>query len=93
MSATPAQVANDMAFRAPFWRGRDAAIERMCADAARVIRAYLAGTPPDGRLVTGLLTRIFGVGGHGVYKEVYFALRRAAETIMQLRQEARDAVR
>jgi len=86
--ATPAQIANDMAFRAPFWRGRDKAIEGMCADAARVIRTYLAGGRPDGRTVSGLLTRLYGAGKQDT--DIAHALSRAADTIQQLRREARD---
>ena len=88
--ATPAQVANDMVARAAFWRGRDKAIEGMCFDAARVIRLYLIGTVPDGRTVTGVLTRIYGLDRPGA-PDIVAALNRAAATITQLRKEARDA--
>ena len=87
--ATPAQVANDMVARAAFWRGRDKAIEGMCFDAARVIRTYLAGGRPDGRTVTGLLTRLYGAETQDT--DIAHALGRAAATITQLRKEARDA--
>jgi hypothetical protein len=56
--ATPAQVANDMAAQAEFWKGRDANVERCCRDAARVIRALIAKSPVDGRTLYGLRLRL-----------------------------------
>lgn len=56
--ATPAQIANDMAAHAAFWAKRDCHIERLCRDAARVIRAFLAGGQVDGRTYYGVQKRL-----------------------------------
>ncbi|WP_297772708.1 hypothetical protein [uncultured Roseovarius sp.] len=56
--ATPAQIANDMAAHAAYWAKRDREIERVCRDAARVIRALMAGEPVDGRTYGGLHMRL-----------------------------------
>lgn len=61
--ATPAQVANDMAARATFWRGRDADVHRACAQAASEIRSLVAGREVDGRTVSGLCARLAGLQG------------------------------
>ena len=56
--ATPAQIANDMAAHAQYWAKRDKNIERACRDAARVIRALLAGEQVDGRTYYGVQKRL-----------------------------------
>jgi hypothetical protein len=58
MTATPAQIANDMAAHATYWAKRDRHIERACSDAARQIRALLAGERVDGRSWGGLHRRL-----------------------------------
>jgi hypothetical protein len=55
---SPAQVANDLAAQARFWEKRDRDIHKLCADAARVIRSYLAGEKVDGRVRHGLYARL-----------------------------------
>lgn len=90
--ASPAQVANDMEVRAAFWRGRDAAMAATCRDAARVIRGYLAGDPPEGRAVREVLARICGADALGGVETAH-ALGRAATTIRDLRKEACHGVR
>lgn len=52
--AAPAQVASDMAAHATYWEKRDLGIERLCRDAARVIRLSLSGERVDGRTWAGL---------------------------------------
>lgn len=56
--ASPAEIANDMAARVHFWRGRDKDIADTCLRAASVIRDYLAGEHVDGRRVTGVIIRL-----------------------------------
>lgn len=56
--ATPAQIANDMAAHAEFWAKRDKDIAGVCRDAARVIRAFLAGGRVDGRTYYGVQKRL-----------------------------------
>lgn len=55
---SPAQVANDLAAQARFWEKRDRDIHALCTDAARVIRAYLAGERVDGRTRSGVYGRL-----------------------------------
>jgi hypothetical protein len=55
---SPAQVANDLAAQARFWEKRDRDIHALCADAARVIRAYLADERIDGRTRNGVYGRL-----------------------------------
>jgi hypothetical protein len=45
MTATPAQVANDLAAQAEYFRRRDDETSRACRDCARAIRALEAGEP------------------------------------------------
>ncbi len=90
--ASPAQVANDMAARANFWWGRDKKVAAACRDAARVIRGYLGGPPPDGPTVSELLARIYDVDALGSVDTVH-SLSRAANTIRDLRKEIVHATR
>jgi hypothetical protein len=67
---TPAQVANDLAAQAQFWAKRDRDIALLCADAARVIRAYQAGEKVDGRTRARLYGRLLDretCAGRGVW--------------------------
>ena len=93
--ASPAQIANDMEARARFWSKRDKDVAFACRDAARVIRGYVFGPAPDGRTVTGVLTRL-----HRLLYERFralgsadqeMALQRAADAIAELRNEARGS--
>ena len=58
MSATPAQIANDLDAQGRFFAKRDDRVERACRDAARMIRRHLANEPVDGRTWGGLHTRL-----------------------------------
>jgi|GEM_PF-6084923 len=92
--ASPAQVANDMAARADFWIGRDGAVRSACLRSALIIRQYLIPNPPDPRAVTEVLALIYTVSDYSAViglPDHRAALARAAETITQLRKEARDA--
>lgn len=91
--ATPAQIANDMASRARFWDGRDGAVCSACRRSADVIRQFLGPSPPHPRAVTETLALIYRVYGYSVVigmPDHHHALSRAADTIQQLRREARD---
>lgn len=58
MTATPAQIANDLEAQASYFAKRDDRVARACRDAARMIRQLLAGEPVDGRTWGGLHTRL-----------------------------------
>ena len=58
MTAFPAQIANDLALQAQYFAKRDDDVSRACRDCARLIRAYLAGEPVDGRTYSGVDARM-----------------------------------
>lgn len=88
--ASPAQIANDLAAQATFWTRRDGDVARVCRDAARLIRAMLAGQPVDGRTYAGVQARLLSNGArYGRSNEtIYWSLHRASETLMALRAVA-----
>ena len=57
MTATPAQIPNDLEAQAAFFAKRDDRVARACRDAARMIRQLLAGEMVDGRTWGGLHAR------------------------------------
>ena len=61
MTATPAQVANDLEAQANYWLGRDKEVSRTCYNAARVIRQRLGGERVDGRTWGGLHRRLLNL--------------------------------
>lgn len=63
MTASAAQVANDMRAQARFYYGRDANLHTICADAARMIEDLLAKKPVDGRRWGGLHRRLLNFEG------------------------------
>jgi len=91
--ATPAQIANDMAAHAEYWAKRDKNIERACRDAARVIRAFLAGEQVDGRTFGGvqkrLMDRARGQGDCAVAISGYPDFDRARTCMECLRMEVK----
>lgn len=58
MSATPAEVANDLEAQGRYFHRRDDDVSRLCEDTARLIRALLAGQRVDGRTHAGLCARL-----------------------------------
>ena len=88
--ASPAEIANDMAASAALWEHRDKRIARTCRDAARMIRAHLAGDPVDGRTWGGLHTRLLDLSGKTPYGDsrIQDSLGRALQTLYVLRAEA-----
>lgn len=94
--ASPAQVANDLAARAAFWRGRDRDISDACTIGARVIRAYLTGPHPAGHTTASALTRLCLINDVPTVREssdLRAAITRARTTIRALRNEAIHAAR
>lgn len=61
MSATPAQVANDLDAQAAFFDKREADLAQACRDCARAIRAMLHDGKIDGRTYTGVQTRMLNM--------------------------------
>ncbi|MBN7785148.1 hypothetical protein JYP51_09470 [Ponticoccus gilvus] len=84
--ATPAQVANDMAAHAAYWEKRDRRIERLCRDAARVIRLYLSGERVDRRTWAGLHMRLLSCARDESSVKGYPDFTRARLTLEALRQ-------
>lgn len=66
MTATPAQVANDLAAQTRYYDRRDDDLARACRDCARLIRAFIAGEKVDGRTYTGVHTRMLTMNGRYV---------------------------
>lgn len=58
MTASPAEVANDLEAQAAFLRKRDDDAARLCRDSARLIRELLAGQTVDGRTWGGVHRRL-----------------------------------
>lgn len=92
--ASPAQVANDMAVRADYWRGRSADLRKACIDAEAMIRRLLKGEPVSDRAYRGLEQRLRrlegGIAGWGNQTRIREALARARTTLETLLQEAHD---
>ena len=89
MTATPAQVANDMAAQAKYWSGRDMEIETACILAAKVIRDFLSEAPPAHYNVRGALDRLQILIGKPRYfagnEMIFNSIIRAEATIRALR--------
>ncbi len=90
MSATPAQVANDLAAQAKYWDRRDDAVSRACRDCARVIRSLLAGNPVDGCTYHGLYGRLLNleITWRGRNDALENSLTRGRLTLEALRRES-----
>ena len=58
MTATPAQVANDLAVQADYFARRDDNIARLCRDSLRLIRAMIAGQAVDERTYARVIRRL-----------------------------------
>lgn len=88
MSATPAQVANDMDAWARFYDGRDKHIERMCRQSSMLIRQLMAGERIDGRTWGGLYGRIVTFTGMQRHQDTQIvkSLDRAKDTIEELKR-------
>lgn len=87
MTATPAQVANDLDAQAKYWRGRDRDIEGVCRDGAWLIRQMIARAPIDGRTRNGLYKRLINMTGSAMQNrqpQIFTSLTRARLTIDEL---------
>lgn len=91
MSATPAQVANDLAAQAKYWDRRDDHVSRACHQCARLIRAMLAGDPVDGRTYGGLHGRLLELEITWRWRNdttIWNSLTRGRLTLEALRRES-----
>jgi hypothetical protein len=85
MTATPAQVANDLTAQAVYFARRDAHVERACRDAARMIRRHLLGEPVDGRSWGGLHRRLLDLTHRYRGTAIGGSMERGLDTLFQLR--------
>lgn len=88
MTATPAQIANDLEAQGRFFAKRDDRVERACRDAARMIRRHLANEAVDGRTWGGLHTRLMELtSGTGRYSgtQIHKSLSRGLQCLYELR--------
>lgn len=91
MTATPAQIANDLEAQARFFAKRDDRVARACRDAARMIRQHLAGEAVDGRTWGGLHTRLMDLTGRGARyngTQIERSMSRGLQCLYQLRAAA-----
>lgn len=96
MTATPAQVANDLMIQAQYFAKSDAQVSQACRDCARLIRAFLAGEKVDGRTYCGVETRMCAMWqryakapGTQIGKSVFRGLNTLQELHGQLVRAAR----
>lgn len=85
--ASPAQIANDLAAQAAFFRQRDDDVARTCRDAATLIRKMVAAEAVDGRTFNGIHERLLNQCER--YRreptsQIYTSLRRGLMTIETL---------
>jgi hypothetical protein len=86
MTATPAEVANDLEAQAAFFVKRDDDVSRLCREAARLIRQMLAGEQIDGRTWGGVHRRLCDrIIGRDVGTQIGKSLSRGLDTLTALR--------
>ena len=88
MTATPAQVANDLAVQADYFARRDDNIARLCRDSLRLIRAMIAGQAVDERTYARVIFRLQGWNSRpraAVPSQIDKSLDRALVTLKALR--------
>lgn len=91
MTATPAQVANDLILQAQYMGKRDGDLGAACRDCAKLIRTYVAGQPVDGRSYYGVLRRLETQKDryrHQLGSQIGKSLDRGIETLRTLRAGA-----
>ena len=91
MTATPAQIANDLEAQARFFAKRDDRVARACRDAARMIRQHLAGEAVDGRTWGGLHTRLLDLTtlkGRYADTQIDTSMSRGLRCLYELRAKA-----
>lgn len=91
MTASHAQVANDLAAWAAFWAKRDDDVAWACRDCARAIRAMLAGEQIDGRTYFGLRRRLLNleITWRTGSETLWNSLTRGRQTLEALNRERR----
>lgn len=92
LTASPAQVANDLAAQADFYARRDNRIADACRDCARIIRALLAKELVDGRTYSGLYGRLLDLTlqhRNRAETQIATSLHRGLVTLTTLRSESR----
>jgi hypothetical protein len=86
MTATPAEVANDLEAQARFFVKRDDDVSRLCREAARLIRQMLAGERVDGRTWAGVHRRLYDRKmGRDQTTQIGKSLSRGLGTLVALR--------
>ena len=88
MTATPAQVANDLAVQADYFARRDDNIARLCRDSLRLIRALIGGQAVDERFHARVIFRLQGWNSRpraAVPSQIDKSLDRALVTLKALR--------
>lgn len=91
MSATPAQIANDLEAQARFFAKRDDRVARACRDAARMIRRLLVNEQVDGRTWGGLHTRLLDLTttkGRYAGTQIDTSMSRGLQCLYQLRAKS-----
>ena len=86
MTATPAQVLNDMRAQARFYERRDKHLHAICSDAASVIGDLLEGKLVDGRRWGGLHGRLLRVEMSRRSQPIGWNIPRARLTLEALRR-------
>jgi len=88
MTATPAQVANDLALQATFFAKRDDGIVHLCRHSALLIRAPIGGQAVDERTYARVIFRLQGWNSRpraAVPSQIDKSLDRALATLKALK--------
>lgn len=86
--ATHAQVANDLFAQGAYFGRSDRDIERLCSDAAHLIRSMLAGEAVDGRTYNGVHTRLVSrVARCPTESQIERSLSRGLRSLQELQRE------
>lgn len=89
MTATPAEVANDLDAQAAYFRKSDEDVSRLCRACAGLIRDYLAGRAVDGRTFYGVHRRLCDrTIGRDCETQIGKSLARGRQTLEALRAGA-----
>lgn len=94
MTATPAQVANDLDAQAAFFNRRLPEVASACRDCARLIRTMLRDEKVDGRTYGGVQVRLLNaISQTGVQPQTQIAksLERGLRTMQHMRAMDRAA--
>ncbi len=90
MTASPAQVANDLAAQGQYWQRRDGDVGRACFDGAQLIRCLLEGSHADGFAASELRQRLDSLWRRfekqNIYNNPSNSLHRGVTTIDELQR-------